>query len=158
LSYTRPPLLGDQQRIGLELEGSLDRGVVGRDVGLTDAAREDHDQASLEVRDRTQPDERLRNALDRHRRHHPDVRCGLRGQRAPEHQGVHHGTEHADVVGLGAADPPPVGHPPPEVVAAAHDDRDLHAEVVHREHLVGQVGQVVGVNPPSHSSRRALRR
>jgi len=69
-----------------------------------------------------------------------------------------HGAEHADVVRFRPADPPPLGHPAPEVVAAADDDRDLDAEVVHGQHLVGDPGEARGIDTGSGGSRSGRRR
>ena len=150
------PVLGDEQRVRVQLERPLNGRVVGGHVGLADAARQHDDEAALEVVHRAQPDERLGDAVDRHRGHHPHVRVGPRGERAAQHERVHDRAEHADVVGLGPADPPAVGHPAAEVVPAADHDRDLHAEVVHGQHLVGDPGEAGGIGAGSGGPGQGL--
>ena len=65
--------LGDQQRIGIEFQRALDAGVVGGDVGLPDAPRQQDDQPMPQVPVRAQPDERLGHALHLDGGHHPHV-------------------------------------------------------------------------------------
>src|SRR5882757_8615767 len=103
-----------------------------------------------------EPDEGLGHAVDRHRGHHPHVGFGPGGERSPEHQRVHHRAEHADVVRLGPADAPALGHPAAEVVAAADDDRHLYAEIVHGENFLGHPGQAVRVDPGASRSGECL--
>ena len=50
-------------------------------------------------------------------------------------EAVDHGGEHAHVIGRGAIHPAMAGGEAAPDVAAADDDRDLHAEVVHLLHL-----------------------
>jgi decaprenylphospho-beta-D-erythro-pentofuranosid-2-ulose 2-reductase len=146
-------VLGDEQRVGFQLKRPLHGRVVGGHVGLADAACQHHDEAAVEVMHGLEPDERLGDAVYRYRGHHPDIRVGPCGERAPQHERVHHGAEHADVVRFRPADPPPLGHPAPEVVPAADDDRDLDAEVVHRQHLVGDPGEARGIDTGSGGPR-----
>src|SRR6476660_3938957 len=85
---------------------------------------------------------------------HVGVRPG--GERAPEHQRVHDRAEHADVVRLGPADAPALGHPAAEVVASADDHRHLHAEIMHGEDFLGHPGQAVRVDPGAPRSGERL--
>jgi hypothetical protein len=142
-------VLGDEQRVGFQLERPLHGRVVRGDVRLADTARQHDDEAAVKVMHGLQPDERLRDAVYRHRGHHPDVRVGPCGQRAPQHERVHHGAEHADVVGFRPADPPSLGHPAAEVVPAADNDCHLHAEVMDRQHFVGDPSEARGIDAGS---------
>ena len=73
--------------------------------------------------------------------------ASVRAVSAPaQHERVHHGAEHADVVRFRPADAPPLGHPAAEVVTAADDDRDLDAEVVHGQHLIGDPSEARGID------------
>jgi NitT/TauT family transport system substrate-binding protein len=148
--------LGHQQRVGVQFERSLHSRVVGGDVGLADAAGQQHDHAALQVMHGAEPDEGLGHAVDRHRGHHPHVGFGPGRERAPEHQRVHDRAEHADVVRLGPADAPALGHPAAEVVAAADDHRHLHAEIVYGENLLGHPGQAGRVDPGASRSGECL--
>ena len=105
---------------------------------------------------RAEPDERLGDAVDRHRGHDPDVGVRPGRERAPEHQRVHDGAEHADVVRLGAADAPPLGHPAAEVVSAADHHRHLHAEIVHGQNFLGDAGQAGRIYPRAACSGECL--
>src|SRR6185437_13712963 len=144
----------------------LDRGLIalhGRGLGghvrLPDASRQQHDQATVAMVDRPEPDERFAHALHRHGGHHPHVAAATvaaGGEHTTEHQRVHHGAEHPDVVRLGPADPPVLGHPAAEVVAAAHDHGYLHAEIVHGENLPRDVGQAGRVHAASGRPRQRL--
>ena len=73
-----------------------------------------------------------------------------------EHQRVHDGAEHADVVRLGAADAPSFGHPAAEVVSAADHHRHLHAEIVHGENFLGDAGQAGRIYPGATPSGECL--
>jgi ABC-type amino acid transport substrate-binding protein len=148
--------LGHEQRVGVEFERPLHGRVVGGDVGLADAAGQQHDHAALQVMHGAEPDEGLGHAVDRHRGHHPHVGVGPGGERAPEHQRVHDRAEHADVVRLGPADAPALGHPAAEVVASADDHRHLHAEIVHGEDFLGHPGQAGRVDPGAPRSGERL--
>jgi len=150
------PALGHQQRIGVQFQGPLHRRVVGGHVRLPDAAREQHDQAAFQVVQGPEPDERLGDAVDRHRGHHPDVGVGPGRERAPQHQRVHDGAEHPDVVRLGPADAPALGHPAAEVVPAADDDRHLHAQIVYGENFLGDAGQASRIDPGAARPRERL--
>src|SRR6185437_8026961 len=114
------------------------------------------DHAALQVMHGAEPDEGLGHAVDRHRGHHPHVGVGPGGERAPEHQRVHDCAEHADVVRLGPADAPALGHPAAEVVASADDHRHLHAEIVYGEDFLGHPGQAGRVNPGAPRSGERL--
>ena len=133
--------LGHQQGVRVQFQGALDGGVVGGDVGLADAACQQHDPAELQMTYGPQPDEGLGDALDRDGGHHPHVDVRPGGERSPQHQRIHDGAEHPDVVGFGPADAPALGHPATEVVPAADDDGYLHAEITHGQHLVRDAGQ-----------------
>ena len=148
--------LGHQQRVGVQFQGPLHRRVVGGHVRLPDAAREQHDLVALQVVQGPEPDERLRHAVDRHRGHDPDVGVGPGRERAPEHQRVHDGAQHPDVVRLGPADAPALGHPAAEVVPAADHDRDLYAEIVNGQNLLGDAGQAGRIDPGTARPRERL--
>jgi RNA polymerase sigma-70 factor (ECF subfamily) len=148
--------LGHQQRVGVELESALDRRIVGCHVGLPDPAGQHHDQAAAQVAVGPEPDERLSHALHRDGGHDTDVAGAPAGQRPPEHQRVHHGAQHADVVGLSPADPPVIGHPAAEEVAAPDNHPELDSEPVHREQLLGQPRQARRIHPGPGLTRQRL--
>jgi RNA polymerase sigma factor (sigma-70 family) len=151
----RPPL-GHQQRVGIELERPLNRGIVGGHVRLPDAAGQHHDQAAAQVTVGPEPDERLGDALHRDGGHDPDVTGAPAGQRPAQHQRVHHGTQHADVVGLGTPDAPVVGHPAAEEVAAPDNHAELDSKPVHGEQLFGQSRQTGRIHPGPGLTRQRL--
>jgi len=132
-------VLGDQQRLGRELERALDRRIIRCDIWLADPAGEDHDVALVQVRLGTQADERLSDSRDRQSRHHPHLAITSCLEHAAEHQPVHHGSEDSDRIGLGALDPPVLCQRPAKEIPATDHNRDLHAVISHLENLIGDV-------------------
>ena len=59
---------------------------------------------------------------------------------------VHHGGEHAHVVGGGAIHAPRAARHAAEDVAAADDDGDLHAEIADLGHFLGDAGDHGGIH------------
>jgi hypothetical protein len=138
--------LGHQQRLAADLERPLRGDGVGREERHAGAGAEDDDAALVEVPHRPARDVRLGDLAHGDGGLHAGVHPGLLEQ-VLQRQAVHDRAEHAHVVGprpvhaalgdLGAA----------EEVAAAHDDRHLHAGVHHVADLPGDVGDDVEVEP-----------
>jgi hypothetical protein len=108
------------------------------------------------VVDGPEPDERLGDAVDGHRGHDPDVDVGPGRERTPEHERVHDGAEHPDVVRLGPADAPALGHPAAEVVAAPDHHRHLNAKIPERQNLLRDPGQAVWIDTGVRASGERL--
>ncbi len=107
--------------------------------GFPVPAGEDHHTTLLEMADGSPPDVGLGD------RRHRDRGLHAGGLAEPledvlQRQAVDDGREHAHVVGLGAVHTRArAGHPPPDV-AAAHDDRDVDAELAsHLDDLRGEL-------------------
>src|SRR4051794_25149713 len=134
------PVLGHEDRLGVDLARAQRRGGVGREERVAGAPGEDHDAALLEVAHRAAADVGLGDLADVERRLHPRVDLELL-ERILELQRVQHDREHPHVVrggavhALGRARDPAVDVPGPE------HDRDLDAAIVDDLDLAGDLGQ-----------------
>ncbi len=115
-----------QQGVGVDLGSTQRRGRVGGEERVAGTGGEDHDAALLEVAHRLAADVRLAQPGHLDRALHPGVLPGTL-ERVLQRQTVHHGAEHADVVGLRGIH---ARHRPcaaaPEVAAT---DDDAHVDV-----------------------------
>src|SRR6266511_2723769 len=114
-----------QDGLGPDLEGPLGGGGVGREVGRADACGEDDDAPLLQVPDGPQGDVWLGDLRHVDGRLDPGRHAELL-QRVLERERVHHGREHAHVVGPRPVDAGSVTAPPD--VAATDHHGHLHAE------------------------------
>ena len=103
------------------------------------AGGEEHDAPLLEVSQRAAVDEGLGDALAGERRHHAGREAGLL-DRVLECEGVDDRRQHAHVVAGAAVDAELLARCAPEDVAAAEDDRDVRAHLLHGLHLRGHPG------------------
>ena len=84
----------------------------------------------------TPADERLGKLRNIDRRHHARVNTGL-FQRVLQNDGVHHGRQHADIIGRRPVHIARRFRNAAKDIAAANDDSDLDAELVDRLQLLG---------------------
>ena len=114
-----------QDGLGLDLQGSLGGGRVGREERRPDPGREDDDATLVEVAHGSQRNVGLGDLahVDRglHARWQADLLQGVL-----QRQRVHHGGQHAHVVGPRPIDAGSL--PSSEDVSSPDDDRGLHAE------------------------------
>ena len=124
--------------------------------GFPVPAREDDHASLLEVADGAPRDERLRDLLHRDRGLHPAVDAELLDGVA-QRQRVDHRREHAHVVGGDPVDAVLGGFGAAHDVAAADDDRHLHAALDDVRQLLGDVagGAVVDAVPGGAEQRLA---
>ena len=124
----------DLGRLQHDLRADLGAAQRGRGVGgeerVAGAGGEDDDLAFLEVLQRLGPHVGLDDLLDADRRHHAR-RHALLAHRVGQRERVHHGGEHAHVVGGGAVHADRAAGHAAEDVAAADHDRDLAPELRH---------------------------
>src|SRR2546423_6846538 len=129
-------LRGLQYHVGLDFQSAQGRRRVGREVRVASPRGEDDDAPLLEVPDGAAAYERLGDLRDVDGREHARVHARLL-QRVLQDDGVHHGGEHADVVGGGAIHIARALRDAAEDVAAADDYGDLDAQVAHVPDLPG---------------------
>ena len=139
--------LGHQHDLGADLESSLCGGGVGGEVRHADTGAEDHHPALFQV-----PFGAARNVGLGDLPHgdgglHPGVDVVLALEEVLQRQTVHHGAEHAHVVGTCPVHPAFVQFGAAEEVATADDDGDLHAVGGDLGDLVGDGGDDIGVDP-----------
>ena len=92
------PVLGHQDRLGVDLERPQRRRGVGGEERVAGAGGEDHHPALLQVAHRAAADVGLGDLGDRDRRHHPGVGAAPL-ERVLERERVEHRRQHAHVVG-----------------------------------------------------------
>ena len=125
-----------EHHVAAHLGGAQDGTGVGREERVAGAAGEQHHTARLEVGERHALGEGFADGGHGKRRHHPGRHATGR-ERGIERQRVHHGGQHAHVIG---ADPVDAGRRDlgaPDKVAAADHDADLTAQRHHLADLVG---------------------
>ena len=141
-----------EQRVAVHLGGAQRGGGVGGEERVAGAGGEDHHPALLHVPLGAAADIGLADRGHRDRRLHPGGHAALL-QRRLHGERVHHGGQHAHVVGLGAFHAGGGAGDAAEDVAAADHDADLHA---HADHVAdiggdGADGVVVeAVLAPAH--------
>ena len=122
---------GLEDHFGLDLERPEHAGGVGGEERVAGAGGEDDEPALLQVADGAAPDVGLGQRLHPDGRHDPGVHADLL-QHVLQRQGVDDRGQHAHVVGGDAVEPFPAGRGAADDVAAAHHQREVHAEGVHR--------------------------
>src|SRR2546423_3936073 len=125
-----------QNHVGLDFQSAQGRRRVGRKIRVPRARGEDDDAPLLKMPDGAAAYERLGDLRDVDGRKHTRVHARLL-QRVLQDDGVHHGGEHADVVGGGAIHVARALRDAAEDVAAADDYGDLDAQVAHVPDLPG---------------------
>ena len=173
------PLLGHQDRAGLDLDRPQRRGRVGREVRAAGAAGEDDHPALLEMPHRPPPDVGLGDLAHLHRGLHPRLEA-LALHRVLERQGVDDRGEQSHVVRGRAVEAGALGElHAPDDIAPAHDDGHVHPvvsdgldlarhQVQHlrvdarpagaRQRLPAQFEQDAPVGGPRHSGRHSPNR
>src|SRR5690606_32629622 len=126
-------VLRHQHHVGVDLQRPQRGGGVGREERVAGAATEDHHAPLLQVTQRAASDVRLGDLLDGDGRLYPRVDA-LGFERVLQRDGVHHGAEHADVVGGGGVHVRAVLGTAPEV-PATDDGSKLNAAALGRGDL-----------------------
>ena len=132
---TLHPVLGHEDRLGVDLERPEGGGGVGGEERVARTRSEDHDPTVLEVAHRLAADVGLGHLGDRDRGLHPGDRAGLL-EGILKGQGVENRGQHPHVVARG---PVHAGGGAGEAavnVAAAHDDGHLHPAIGHQLDLL----------------------
>ena len=129
--------LGHQHDLGADLQRTLGGGGVGGEIGHAHTGAEDDDPALFQVPLGAARDVRLGDLAHRDGGLHAGVEVVLALQEVLQRKAIHHGAEHAHVVGAGPVHAPLVQFGAAEEVAAADDDGDLHA-------VGGDLGDLVG--------------
>ena len=111
-------------------------GGVGREIGIAGAAGEDHDAAFFQMADGAAANEGLGDLIHLNRGLHARV-DPLLLERVLQRQRVDHRGQHAHVIGGDAVHVLGLLGDAAKEIAAADDDRDLHAQFVN----VGQFGR-----------------
>src|SRR5205823_11733602 len=137
------PVLAHQYHVGVDLQCPLGGDGVGGQVGPAGAGAEDDDPALLQVADRPPGDVRLGDLGHGDRRLHPGVDALLL-QEVLQRQAVHHGGDHAHVVGAGPVHAALGQLGAAEEVAAADHHGHLGAQLYHVRDLPGQLLHDIG--------------
>ena len=138
-------LLGHEDHLAVCLQRPLCRHGVGREERHAGAGAEDHDAALLEVPHRTTRDVRLGDLAHRDGGLHARLDALLL-QEVLEGEAVHHGAQHAHVVGAAAVHAALLHLRAAEEVASADHDADAHTLAHHGRDLLGHLGDDVGVD------------
>ena len=120
---------GFKHRVSADLQGTQGAGGVGGEDGVAGAAAEHNDLAAFQRGDGFVAGEHLCHLRHKGAGHHHG-RHALLTQRILDRQRVHNGCQHTDLVSVHTVHFA-AGATAPEV-AAAHNDADLHAEIVRR--------------------------
>src|ERR1051326_226499 len=131
-------MLGRQQDLGPNLEGALNRGVIGRDVRLAGARGEYDQRPFLEMLDGAQANIRLGDRIDRNGRHDSNFTIAAGAQGATQDQAIHDSCHDPDVVRLGTLDSPLVSQAPTENVSATNNHGYLDTVLREFHKFVGQ--------------------
>src|SRR5699024_713382 len=137
---------GHEQDSGADLERTLRRGGVRREVRHPHARAEDDHAPLLEVTLRAQRDVRLRDLSHGDRRLHAGGNALLL-EEVLEGQAVHHRSEHAHVVAARPVEPALLQLCSAEEIPATDDDRALRAGPGDLRDLAGDGLHHVGVDP-----------
>src|SRR4051794_2910332 len=148
--HTVDALLAHQDHLGADFESALGGDRVGGEVRHAGARTEDHHPTFVEVTHRPARDVGLRDLAHRDRGLHPGLHSLLL-EEVLERETVHHGAQHAHVVGAGTVHATLLQLSAAEEVPAADHDRDLDAAADHRRDLAGHGVDDVGIDtdPPT---------
>src|SRR5580704_8188519 len=146
-----------QQNVGLDLHRPQACRRVGRKKWVPDASREDHNTAFLQMPHRPAANIWLRHLVHKYRGHHSALHPALL-KRILQCYRIHHGRQHAHVVG---------GHPvhflrllrhPAKEIASSHNDPDLHAQLVDITNLLRDLSDLYGIQSKPVRTRQRLSR
>mmetsp|Transcript_5760 Transcript_5760/g.14066 ORF Transcript_5760/g.14066 Transcript_5760/m.14066 type:complete len:311 (-) Transcript_5760:9-941(-) len=140
---------GLQHDLGADLGTPQGRRGIRREEGVAGAGRKDDDLALFQILQRLGPHIGLDDLLDGDGGHHAG-RHALLAHGVGQGQGVHHRGQHAHVIGRRTVHADRAARHAAEDIAAANDDRHLHAHLRHLPHLLhhaddGRAVDAVGV-------------